>query len=321
MNADIGENYMRSRIAKSAVSVFLAFLLCFSAALPGFAHHTMKLPFVSSSANQTYLNITGRKSLKEIKKILDEHPGLKKVDMFDTPVNRESIGELETRYPGIEFGWTINFGEHTVRTDATAFSTLHRSKSHTHGTEDISLLRYCKKLKALDFGHNSCDDLSFLKDLKDLRVLIIACNRITDISPVAGLKKLEYFEMFSNHVQDLTPLKGLTHLMDLNIGFNNINDYSPLYEMPWLKRLWLYNSNNYNKNDPVPQDVINKLKSSLPNTEIDYVNNPTAGTWRLHPHYKVIHAMFRSPDGYVPFDDSFRTATRRNRIGHASSRS
>ena len=299
---------MRRPNTKTAVGLLLAFLLCVTAALPACAQTAFKNPFADrdKSDDGTYLNITGYKPLNQIKEILDQNPGLKKVDMFDTPVGRRSIEELEARYPGIEFGWTIKFGEHKVRTDATAFSTLHMSGAETHGTEDIALLRYCKKLKALDFGHNGCADLSFLKDLKDLRVLIIACNRVKDISPLAGLKNLEYLEMFSNHISDLTPLKGLTHLMDLNIGYNDIQDYSPLYEMPWLKRLWLYNSNNYNVNDPVPGKVIDRLKASLPNTEIDYRSNPTAGTWRKHPHFDVIHAMFRSPDGYAPFADSFK---------------
>ncbi len=253
----------------------------------------------------TYLDL-GEKYMKlsAVEKILDGYPNLKKVDMFATPVGYKAVEELEQRYPGVEFGWTLQIGDHKVRTDATAFSTLHLSGSSTHGQKEISLFRYCKKLKALDFGHNGCNDLSFLSELTDLRVLIVAINRITDISPLANLTKLEYLEMFSNHITDISPLKGLTHLMDLNISFNDIQDYSPLYEMPWLKRLWLYNSTDRNKRTPVPQEVIDTLLEKLPDTEIDYKHNPTAGTWREHPHFDVIHAMFRA-DGYVPFEDSW----------------
>ncbi len=254
----------------------------------------------------TYLDLgTKNRKLSEVMKLLDQYPNLQKVDMFGTPVGYKNVEQLEQRYPGVEFGWTLRIGDHLVRTDVTAFSTLHLSGSQTHGQKEIALLRYCKNLRALDFGHNGCNDLNFLKDLKELRVLIIAINRITDISPLAGLTHLEYLEMFSNHVTDLSPLKGLTHLMDLNIAYNDIADYSPLYEMPWLKRLWLYNSTNRNRKTPVPQEVIDTLLEKLPDTEIDYKHNPTAGTWREHPHFEVIHAMFRSPDGYVPFEDSF----------------
>jgi len=254
----------------------------------------------------TYLDLgTKYQKLSAVEKILDQYPNLEKVDMFGTPVNYKAVAELEERYPGVEFGWTLRIGDHEVRTDATAFSTLHLSGSATHGQKEISLFRYCKNLRALDFGHNGCNDLSFLSELTELRVLIVAINRVTDISPLANLTKLEYLEMFTNHVTDLSPLKGLTHLMDLNIAYNDIQDYSPLYEMPWLKRLWLFNSTNRNQKTPVPQEVIDTLLEKLPNTEIDYRHNPTAGTWREHPHFDVIHAMFRSEEGYVPFEDSW----------------
>lgn len=256
-------------------------------------------------ATITYLDLGSKKQkLSQVKKILDGYPNLTRVDMFATPVNYKAVEELETRYPNITFGWTLKIGDHEVRTDATAFSTLHLSGSATHGQKEISLLRYCTQLRALDFGHNGCNDLSFLSELKELRVLICAINRVTDISPLAGLQKLEYLEMFTNHVTDISPLAGLTHLMDLNIAFNDIQDYSPLYGMTWLKRLWLYNSTDRDKRTPVPQEVIDTLLEKLPDTEIDYTHNPTAGTWRTHPHFDVIHAMFRA-DGYTPFEDSW----------------
>ena len=254
----------------------------------------------------TYLDLGEKKmKLSEVEAILDRYPNLKKVDMFATPVNYRQVDELEARYPGVEFGWTLRIGDdHLVRTDATAFSTLHLSGSATHGTREISLFRYCKKLKALDFGHNGCDDVSWLSELKELRVLIIAINRVEDISALANLKKLEYLEIFNNYITDISPLKGLTHLMDLNISYNNIQDLSPLYEMPWLRRLWLYRCTDRNSGALLPQEVISTLKEKLPACEINYQSNPTAGTWRQHPHFDVIHAMFRS-DGYVPFADSF----------------
>ena len=255
----------------------------------------------------TYLDL-GDKPMKldKVMAILDGYPNLKKVDMFGTPVGLKAINQLVERYPGVEFGWTIKFGDdHRVRTDATAFSTLHLSGSKTHSTEEISLLRYCKKLRALDFGHNGCKDISWLSELPELRVMIIAINRVEDISVLAELHNLEYLEIFNNHITDISPLKGLTHLMDLNISYNNIEDLSPLYEMHWLKRLWLYRAKNRNGNNPVTDEEMAALRAALPDCEIDAHSMPTAGTWRKHPHFDVIHAMFRSPDGYAPFEDSW----------------
>ena len=253
----------------------------------------------------TYLDFgTGYTDLNVIIKTLEKYPNLEKVDMFGTPVWGGHIEDLTARFPQIEFGWTIRFGDgHSVRTDATAFSTLHFSDSTVHYTKDISLLRYCKKLKALDFGHNAVDDISWLRDLPDLRVLIIAINRIKDISPLADLKNLEYLEIFNNYITDLSPLAGLTHLMDLNLSYNLVQDYSPLYSMTSLKRLWLYNSVD-RRRTPVPPGVLEILGEKLPDCQIDATSEPTLGGWREHPHYDVIHAMFKTPD-YQPFEDSW----------------
>ncbi len=254
-----------------------------------------------------YLNLEGQRlKYKDVKNKLAGHTGMKKVDMFDIPVDRTQAEELETLYPDVEFGWTLKIGrDHLVRTDATAFSTLHWSNSPTHTTEDMKVLRYCKQLRALDFGHNGVDDISWLAELTDLRILIIAVNRVTDLSPLASLTKLEYLELFNNRITDLTPLKGLTHLMDLNISYNSISDYSPLYEMTWLKRLWIANSST--DRSRVPEEIVETLKKRLPACQIDWLSKPTLGGWREHPHHDVITKIFNKKRGmeYIPFSDSW----------------
>lgn len=259
--------------------------------------------------NVTYLNLDEQRlNYNMVKSILAKYPNLKKVDMFNVQLYRNQVEELASLYPEIEFGWTMKIGkDHTVRTDATAFSTMHFSNSQPHSTADIAVLRFCKNLKALDIGHNSVNDISWLTELPDLRFLIIAINKVTDITPLASLTKLEYLEMFNNNISDLTPLTGLTHLMDLNIGYNLITDYTPLYEMTWLKRLWLGKA--YKKKNDIPADVIEMLKEKLPNTQLDWKSNPTMGGWRDHPHHDVIDEMFdyyhQDRMHYVPFSDSF----------------
>lgn len=255
----------------------------------------------------TYLNLDGQRlNYQAAKEILAGYPGLKKADMFDIPVSRAQAEELESLYPGVEFGWTLKIGsDHLVRTDATAFSTLHWSNSTPHPAEEIKVLRYCKQLRALDFGHNGVDDISWLTELPELRVLIIAVNRVADISPLASLTKLEYLELFNNRITDLTPLQGLTHLMDLNICWNRIADYSPLYEMTWLKRLWLWKG-GMEKNG-VPETVISTLRERLPECQLNWQARPTLGGWRDHPHHDVISEMFDQKKGmhYIPFSDSY----------------
>ena len=254
--------------------------------------------------NETYLNLDGQRlNYKQVKAKLEQYPNLEKVDMYDTPVSRTQAEELESLYPGVTFGWTLKIGtDHLVRTDATAFSTLHFSGDPGHMTKDIAVLRYCKNLRALDFGHNLVNDLTWLEGLTDLRVLIIAINRVEDISPLAKLTKLEYLEMFSNEISDLSPLRNLTHLMDLNIGYNKITDFTPRYGRTWLRGLWLGKANRHGKE--TPEETIETLKKMLPDCQIDWKSQPTLGGWREHPHYDVIHKMFAGSE-YIPFSDSF----------------
>ena len=236
---------------------------------------------------------------------LQQFQQLKKVDMFATPVRRTQIETMTKTFPDIEFGWTMQFAEHTLRTDATVFSTLHYSKDQKHGNADIALVRFCRHLKALDFGHNSVSDLSFLYELPELRVLIIACNQVEDITPISSLKNLEYLELFTNNIRDISALEGLDHLVDLNISYNYISDITPIFSLKNLKRLWSCRSVNRGMNVSLSNEQIQAIKAAIPGIrEINNLSNPTGGTWREHPHFEVIHRMFRA-GVYEPFADSF----------------
>lgn len=236
---------------------------------------------------------------------LRRFPNLKKVDMYSTHIGLERIEQLYAAFPDVEFGLTMVFGtdRHLLRTDTTAFSTLHGLPgTYEHNTQAFSILKYCKNLRALDLGHNLIDDLSFLYDLPKLRVLIVAKNKLTDITPVASLKDLEYLEIFGNNITDLSPLAGLPHLVDINMTGNRIADLSPLLSIPTLRRAWVFNHNKY---APVDPEVIAKLREALPETLIDDVSAGTEGGWRTgSAHYEVIHEMFKNGQGsYRPFDD------------------
>ena len=229
--------------------------------------------------------------------LIDQMPNLTQVDMYKSSLKRSATDKLFDRYPNITFGWTFWVGDHKLRTDQTAFSTLHgRDPEPAHMSRDFEKLRYCKNLQALDIGHNWVAELDFLYDLPNLKVLIVACNDVYDLTPIASLQELEYLELFTNDITDITPLKECKSLRDLNIKNNPIKDFSVLEEMTWLERLWL------GMNVTFTDEQMEAIETALPNCEIDWINNPTEGTWRKHPHYFVIYDMFRSPD-YVPFGD------------------
>ena len=240
---------------------------------------------------------------------LRRFPNLKRVDMFESPIAARRANALHDACPDIKFGWTLRITshdhhEHRVRTDATAFSTLHNNRTTEHTDEELSVLRFCTELRALDIGHNAATKVDFLYDLPELRVLIIALNQISDISPVASLKHLEYLEMFRNRVHDLSPLRGLTVLKDLNICYNCIENVQPLYRLKGLERLWLNHAQYYQQGvaADLPKVKITALQRALPETLINDSASPTAGGWREHPRYDVIVQMFKLGE-YIPFSD------------------
>lgn len=229
-------------------------------------------------------------------------PNLKKVDMYTTRITTKNIDKLVEAFPDIEFGWTMRIGDHLVRTDATAFSTLHNNSSQMHTEKQFKYLKYCKNMLALDIGHNAVKDLDFLYDMPQLKVLIVACNiNLRDITPIGSLKDLEYLELFKNDIHDISCLANCTNLIDLNICFNRVKDWTPLHGLNKLERLWVYNSNNYSNDIPVDKEVVRALKEALPQCHVDSTSFSTLGGWRDHDRYYVVFRMFKYGE-YISFD-------------------
>ena len=186
------------------------------------------------------IRVTDVKALAEE---IDGLPGLKEVLLYDSELETADMEWLFDRYyPDIFFGFTLHIGPHEIRTDRTAFSTLHLAGKmqgdERHTSEDLEPLRMCTKMKALDLGHNYLDNADFLYWMPELEVLILSPNygRLLDISPVANCKNLVYFEIFSSAITDLSPLSGLTKLRDLNLTRDDrVTDISPLYDLPKLE--------------------------------------------------------------------------------------
>ncbi len=229
-------------------------------------------------------------------------PNLRKADLFATEIRADRIREMTDRFPDVSFGMTMRIRDHTVRTDDTAFSTLHSPESPHHDETDFSVLRFCTHLYALDLGHNRIKDLGFLRELSELRVLILSMNAVTDLTPVGGLKHLEYLEMFNNSVSDISCLSGLAFLTDLNLVMNRIENMDCVRELPGLKRLWM---GHYRRGLPVRQvlETAEEIRRALPACTVDAVSAGTGGEWRTHPHYAVIRRIFRT-GRYEPFEDS-----------------
>ena len=283
----------------------LVCLLVLCLALPG-AAETVTFQDFSADTSAEYLNLDT--SIQRIQnwdrfiEFLSQFPNLKKVDMFNVPLRDQRPHQLHAAFPDVEFGMTMIFEEHELRTDATAFSTLHGYNPKWHSCAQLSVVKYCKNLYALDIGHNQFDDLSFLEEMPQLRVLIVAAGNAKNIDAIGSLKHLEYLEIFNNAIEDISCLKDMPYLMDLNIVENLIDDISPLKGLKSLKRLWIY---NHSRRSPGPEkeEVLQELQKALPDCYIDGVSTSTAGGWRENPHYDVIYRMFRTRE-YEPFADS-----------------
>ena len=283
----------------------LACLMIVCITVPGMSE-TLTFQGFSADSEEECLNLDFNRigSWDDFYDFLAGFPNLKQVDMFDVTVYYRKAHEIHERFPDVEFGMTMCFGDdrHILRTDDTAFSTLHGFNPEWHGCQSMSIVKYCKNLYALDLGHNEFDDLSFLYDMPQLRVLIIAAGNAKDITPIGSLKHLEYLEIFNNAIEDVSCLKDMPYLMDLNIVENLIDDIEPLKGLTSLKRLWIYNHSRRSPG-PVDEETMAELQAALPNCYIDGVSTSTAGGWREHPHYDVIHRMFRTRV-YEPFADS-----------------
>ncbi len=308
---------------KLMIAALAALLLCFSHA--ALAEDTTvvlnaDIGSISVDRNTEYVDL-GRLVLNRqgndynsLVNFLRQLPNVKKVDMFNSEVYRTQVDLLAGAFPNIEFGWTILIPcnnplhpertPHRVRTDQTAFSTLHNNQCTMHTNAELDVLRYCKALKALDIGHNGLENLNFLYDLPQLKVLIVGKNNLTDITPIGSLTELEYLELFSNKVRDISPLANCTHLVDLNMANNRVESYAPLMNLQSLRRLFIYNSSSATNNGPESWSVVGSLKSSLPNCTIDNATGGAHEAWRTGPRYQTITEMFSiTPIGttYIPF--------------------
>ena len=299
-------------------TICCALLLCLLLCLSAFAEDRISYEGrISFDRNAEYIDFgeTRVTDWNALPAFLSQFPRLKRVDMFSSPIVYWNANMLHDACPEIRFGWTLRITsydhhQHLVRTDATAFSTLHGSKSTEHTDAEIAVLRYCTELRALDIGHNGVSDLSFLYDLPELRVLIVAINHVSDLTPIASLKHLQYLEIFRNQITDLRPLSGLKDLKDLNICYNMITDVTPLYSLTGLERLWVDRAAYYNYSESGPDlddRAIAALRAALPDTEInDSSLHPTGGGWRQHPRYTTVFETFKH-GVYSPFDPADTT--------------
>ncbi len=263
-------------------------------------HYSLRVFDQLVTNDTTELNLDGIDvgSVEAVENCITRMPKLTRISLVESGLDQNQCGQLFDEHPEIKFVFLVHFGKYTLRTDATAFSTL-LGEANTYHYNDSTFepLRFCTDLRMLDLGHNEITSMENFRGLTKLRVLILADNLLTDIEPISDLKELEYVELFLNDITDLTPLQGLTKLVDFNIFHNPIyGAYTPLKSLPQLQRLWIGGCR-------LDEDMLKDLQRALPKTKINVRGKGSTGMgWRDHPHYKTLKQMY-TEGRYIPFDD------------------
>ncbi len=289
---------------KKALLILLACLLL-SGVIPVHAENMVEIEGSLYPASAQELDLSGIKisDPARLEQALMQMEQLTWIDMSYCGLSNETLAALRERLAArnVTLVWTMRFGRWTLRTDATAFSTLNDSKTKRYGDETFQCLQYATELRAVDLGHNWIFNVDFLEPLTELRVVILSDNRITDISCLDG-KPLEYLEMFNNRVRDISFLADCDTLIDLNLCNTHVSDLSPLYRLPNLKRVWMGDI------DELTQAEINEFLSWQQETLEGYnffTKYPTEYGWRVNERYEIIKAMFKE-GVYMPFDTVLR---------------
>lgn len=171
------------------------------------------------SDTTTELTVTELEGLEDAVRYL---PKLNYIDLLESPATVEDLDRYSEINPDIFFLWSFVHDGWLIRTDIEVYSSLRDLNYHRFTDEEMyPMLKYCKKLKMLDLGHNDITDLSLIGELTELEVLIIADNpNLVDASPLANLTNLTYLEFFMNHkVEDFSWLNSLTKLDALNLCY------------------------------------------------------------------------------------------------------
>lgn len=270
---------------------------------PADTHYAVPLLGARYHEDCTEIDLSGTpvSDLSEIERAAALLPRLEKVVMCECGVPDEDMAALNGRHPQLRFVWMVHFSVYALRTDATVFCASDLPSrgfvAPSASSEELSPLRYCTDLVALDLGHMFFRDLSFLEGLTKLKYLIIVEERFHDISVLGTLEELEYLEIFNNTIDDISPLLNCRKLRHLNVGYTRGYDVAPLREMTWLERLW-YPGNRLGK------EGCAEIAAALPDTQCYMPSSDgdgsTGGGWRTHEAYfemRNVFGMFYQPGG------------------------
>ncbi len=249
-----------------------------------------ELPFQGGRipSDTVSLTVTDMTGLEELLPLL---PALEEVDLLEAGASLEDLDRFWEIRPDVFFLARFSFHTRMIRTDITVYSSLQRVNFSRRSLEYYEpILKHCKKLRALDLGHNDIDDLTLIGELRDLEVLILADNTFTDASPLGNLTELTYLELFLNEeIEDFGFLRKLTKLQNLNCCYcKNLRDLDFLSYMPDF-------AFGMFKETGVSEEIVEAWSEWLPGVKLvwhDGSTESTSGAWRHGVRYNYIHTAF-----------------------------
>lgn len=241
---------------------------------------------VNTLAEFVDLSNVAMENTDAVKAMMPHFYNLTQVDMVNCGISNEDMEALNRSFKDTKFVWTVNVSGAWIRTDAIYFMPW---QYNIEVLGDCRNLKYCTDMVILDFGHYYLPDLDFLEYMPNLEFLGLCQNPIYDISAVGNCTSLRVLEIFLTYVEDMWPLTNLTNLEDLNVSymprtygkwaFAGIGDTTPLYQMTWLDRLWMANSQ-------ISGAERDSLRAALPGTTLlFYSDSSTNRGWRQSPNY------------------------------------
>lgn len=247
------------------------------------------------STAETELDFSGIKNIEisAFDKVTAAMPYLSKVVMCYCGIPDETMDELNHKYDGVRFVWTVYVTRYyQLRTDITYFCASDRPEAGyvaiSLNDEEIQPLKYCTDLIALDLGHMHYHNCDFVKDMKQLKYLIVSCGYVNDISAVSELENLYYFEMAFSDVTDITPVLSCKNLRCLNINACHAYDREIIAQMDYLEYLF------YTTNE-MPAEDVEWIKNALPDTYCyvyDSIQDRYGHEWRSIPAYYEMRDIF-----------------------------
>jgi len=203
-------------------------------AAPGVTfHYTFSLfGQTISTDNETVtfqnLNLT-EADVPKLESALGIMTGCKAFILDNCGLKFDLLSQIREKYPNTELVWRLNVGRRSILTNAESLWAVGHFTN-----EECANLRYCRRMKYLDLGHNTeLSDLSFIGELTELKVLIASGSLVTDLSGFENCKKLEFLELaYCGKLSDLTPLSGCESLKNLNVSHTKVKDLSPLDSLP-----------------------------------------------------------------------------------------